>query len=124
MAWRREQRPHQCLHALGCFGRGRIWARFAGGTAQEELQGIAVNADPGLAEAVRQDKLGIGYNNIGFAYDIATGEPVAGLRIIPIDLNGNGAIDADEDFYAKKSDIVDGISRRAYPFPPARSSIL
>ena len=105
-------------------GAGEMWARFAGGTAQEELQGIAVNADPGLAEAVRQDKLGVGYNNIGFAYDIATGEPVAGLRIIPIDLNGNGAIDADEDFYATKSDIVDGISRRAYPFPPARELYL
>jgi phosphate transport system substrate-binding protein len=101
-----------------------MWARFAGGTAQEELQGIAVNADPGLAEAVRQDKLGVGYNNIGFAYDIATGAPVAGLRVIPIDLNGNGAIDADEDFYAAKDDIVAGIKRRAYPFPPARELYL
>jgi phosphate transport system substrate-binding protein len=105
-------------------GAGEMWARFAGGTAQEELQGIAVNADPGLAEAVRQDKLGVGYNNIGFAYDIATGAPVAGLRVIPIDLNGNGAIDADEDFYAAKDEIVDGIIRRAYPFPPARELYL
>jgi len=105
-------------------GAGEMWARFSGGTAQEELQGIAVNADPGLAEAVRQDKLGVGYNNIGFAYDIGSGEPVAGLRVIPIDLNGNGAIDADEDFYATKGDIVAGISRRAYPFPPARELYL
>ncbi len=105
-------------------GAGEMWARFAGGTAQEELQGIAVNADPGLAEAVRQDKLGVGYNNIGFAYDITTGAPVAGLRVIPIDLNGNSAIDADEDFYAAKDEIVDGIKHRAYPFPPARELYL
>lgn len=105
-------------------GAGEMWARFAGGTAQEELKGIAVNADPGLAEAVRQDRLGIGYNNIGFTYDITTGEPVAGLRVIPIDLNGNGVIDADEDFYATKPDIVAAISRRAYPFPPARELYL
>jgi phosphate transport system substrate-binding protein len=105
-------------------GAGEMWARFAGGTAQEELQGIAVNADPGLAEAVRQDRLGVGYNNIGFTYDLASGEPVGGLRVIPIDLNGNGAIDADEDFYATKPAIVDGISRRAYPFPPARELYL
>jgi phosphate transport system substrate-binding protein len=84
-------------------GAGEMWARFAGGTAQEELRGIAVNADPGLAEAVRQDKLGVGYNNIGFAYDLTTGAPVTGLRVIPIDLNGNGAIDPDEDFYAAKA---------------------
>ena len=105
-------------------GAGEMWARFAGGVAQEELQGIAVNADPGLAEAVRQDRLGVGYNNIGFTYDITTGEPVAGLRSIPIDLNGNGVIDAGEDFYATKPAIVDGISRRAYPFPPARELYL
>jgi phosphate transport system substrate-binding protein len=105
-------------------GAAEMWARFGGGKAQEELQGIAVNADPGLAEAVRQDKLGVGYNNIGFAYDITTGAPVAGLRVIPLDLNGNGAIDADEDFYATKSDLVDAISRRAFPFPPARELYL
>ena len=105
-------------------GAGEMWARFAGGTAQEELKGIAVNADPGLAEAVRQDQLGVGFNNIGFAYDPATGAPVAGLRVIPIDLNGNGAIDPDEDFYATKPDIADAIKRRAYPFPPARELYL
>lgn len=105
-------------------GAGEMWARFAGGTAQEELKGIAVNADPGLAEAVRQDSLGLGYNNIGFAYDLATGLPVAGLRVIPIDLNGNGTIDPDEDFYATKPAIADAIKRRAYPFPPARELYL
>ena len=105
-------------------GAGEMWARFAGGTAQEELRGIAVNADPGLAEAVRQDKLGVGYNNIGFAYDLTTGAPVTGLRVIPIDLNGNGAIDPDEDFYAAKPAIADAIKRRAYPFPPARELYL
>lgn len=105
-------------------GAGEMWARFAGGTAQEELKGIAVNADPGLAEAVRQDQRGVGFNNIGFAYDLATGAPVAGLRVIPIDLNRNGAIDPDEDFYATKPGIADAIKRRAYPFPPARELYL
>jgi phosphate transport system substrate-binding protein len=105
-------------------GAGEMWARFSGGKAQEELKGIAVNADPGLAEAVRQDKLAVGYNNIGFTYDLATSAPVDGLRVIPIDLNGNGAIDPDEDFYTVKSDIADAIKRRAYPFPPARELYL
>lgn len=101
-------------------GAGEMWARFLGGQAQEELHGTAVNADPGLAEAVRQDPLGVGYNNIGFAYDQATGEPIAGLQIIPIDLNGDGAITAGENFYAKKDDIVQAIATETYPFPPAR----
>lgn len=105
-------------------GAGEMWARYLGGNAQEELLGTAVNADPGLAEAVRQDPSGVGYNNIGFAYDLSTGKPVAGLRVIPLDLNGDGQINPDEDFYGTKAEIVEAIGKRIYPFPPARELYL
>ena len=105
-------------------GAGEMWAKFLGGTAQEELLGTAVNADPGVAEAVRQDPLGVGYNNIGFAYDLGTGKPIEGLRVIPLDLNGDGQISPDEDFYATKDEIVKAIGDRVYPFPPARELYL
>lgn len=101
-------------------GAAEMWALFARGEAQEDLIGTAVNADPGLAEAVRQDTLGVGFNNIGFAYDQATGEPIAGLQIIPLDLSGNGQIDADEDFYARRDGLTAAIAAGVYPFPPAR----
>jgi phosphate transport system substrate-binding protein len=105
-------------------GAAEVWALFLGGKAQEELLGIAVNADPGLAEAVRQDSLGIGYNNLNFAYDAATGRPVDGLRIIPIDLNGDGQITPDEDFYATKNDLTAAIAEGRYPSPPSRALYL
>lgn len=105
-------------------GAGEMWSLFQGGTAQEDLMGTAVNADPGLAEAVRQDRFGIGYNNIGFTYDLATGQQIEGLRVIPIDLNGNGQIDPDEDFYETKDEIAAAIGARVYPFPPARELYL
>jgi hypothetical protein len=101
-------------------GAAEQWAKFGGGKTQEDLQGIAVNADPGLAEAVRQDKFGVGYNNIGFAYDPKTGQPNTGLKIIPIDLNGDGQISADEDFYGARAQITQAIATETYPFPPAR----
>ncbi len=101
-------------------GAAEMWAKYLGGTAQEELVGTAVNGDPGLAEAVRQDVLGVGYNNIGFAYDPATGAPIAGLAIIPLDLNGDGQISADEDFYGQRSDLTAAIAEQVYPYPPAR----
>jgi phosphate transport system substrate-binding protein len=101
-------------------GAAEMWALFAHGEAQEDLIGTAVNGDPGLAEAVRQDTLGIGYNNIGFAYDHSTGEPVTGLQIVPLDLNGNGQIDPDEDFYATRDRLTAAIAAEVYPFPPAR----
>jgi phosphate transport system substrate-binding protein len=105
-------------------GAAEMWSVFLGGRAQEELRGTAVNADPGLAEAVRQDPLGIGYNNIGFAYDLATGAPIEGLRIIPIDLNGDGQISEDEDFYGTRDELTQAIANRVYPFPPARELYL
>lgn len=101
-------------------GAGEMWAKFSGGTAQEDLIGTAVNADPGLAEAVRQDPLGVGYNNIGFTYDLATGALNEGLQVIPIDLNGNGQIDPDEDFYEERDDLTAAIAAQIYPYPPAR----
>jgi len=105
-------------------GAAEVWAKFMGGSAQEDLKGTAVNGDPGLAEAVRQDKLGIGYNNIGFAYDLSTGDQLQGLRVVPLDLNGDGAISTDEDFYATKDAIAAAIASKTYPFPPARELYL
>jgi phosphate transport system substrate-binding protein len=102
-------------------GAAEVWALFLGGKAQEDLQqGVGVQGDPVVAETVRKDALGVGYNNIGFAYDTATGQPVEGLRIVPIDLNGDGQISADEDFYATKKDVAAAIADGTYPSPPAR----
>jgi phosphate transport system substrate-binding protein len=101
-------------------GAAEMWALYAGGEAQEDLTGTAVNGDPGLAEAVRQDRLAVGFNNIGFSYDQATGRPIDGLQIIPLDLNGNGRIDPDEDFYGTRDELTAAVAAARYPFPPAR----
>lgn len=105
-------------------GAAEMWALFSQGAAQEDLVGTAVNADPGLAEAVKQDPLGVGYNNIGFSYDQNTGVPIEGLQIIPIDLNGNGQIDPDEDFYKTRDELTAAIAAQIYPYPPARELYL
>lgn len=101
-------------------GAAEMWAKYLGAKAQEELKGTAVNGDPGLAEAVRQDKLGLGYNNVGFAYDPSTGKPIAGLAIVPLDLNGDGTVTADENFYATRDEFTAAVADGKYPFPPAR----
>ncbi len=101
-------------------GAAEMWALFSLGEAQEDLVGTAVNGDPGVAEAVRQDPLGVGYNNVGFAYDQTTGQPIDGLRIIPIDLDGNGQLDEAENFYATRDEFTTAVAEGLYPFPPAR----
>lgn len=100
-------------------GAAEIWAKFFG-KKQEDLLGVAVFGDPGLATAVKKDALGIGYNNIGYAYDQKSHKQLDGLKVVPLDLNNNGKIDADEDFYSTLDKIVDAIADGKYPSPPAR----
>ena len=52
--------------------------------------------------------------------DIKTRDKNPGLEIIPIDLNENGQIDADEQVYNKLDDIMAAIKNGKYPSPPAR----
>jgi phosphate transport system substrate-binding protein len=100
-------------------GAAKTWAKFLGKN-QEDLLGVGVYGDPGLAEAVRNDVLGIGFNNINYAYDSKTKSEVEQIKVLPIDLNGNGLIDKDEDFYNSRDRIVEAIAMGKYPSPPAR----
>ncbi len=100
-------------------GAAEMWAKFFG-KKQEDLLGVGVFGDPGLAQAVKKDPLAIGFNNIGYAYDATTRQQIKGLRVVPIDLNGNGKIDADENFYNSMTEIIAAIASGKYPSPPAR----
>jgi phosphate transport system substrate-binding protein len=100
-------------------GAAETWAQYLG-KRQEDLQGVAVYGDPGLAEAVKRDPMGLGYNNLNYAYDAKTGKPVAGLKLVPLDINGNGKLDPQENFYQTKAKVVKAIAEGRYPSPPAR----
>lgn len=100
-------------------GAAETWAKYLG-KKQEDLKGVGVYGDPGLAEAVRNDVLGIGYNNINYAYDSRTGQPIEGIAVIPLDVNADRQIDQNESFYATIDQIIEAISTGKYPSPPAR----
>lgn len=100
-------------------GAAEVWARFFN-AKQEDLLGSAVFGDPGLALAIRKDMLGIGFNNIIYAYDFVTRRPFKGIQIVPIDVNRNGVIDPDENFYHTLDQLIEAINKGKYPSPPAR----
>ena len=104
-------------------GAAETWAQYLGGKNQEDLRGVGVYGDPGLAEAVRKDLFGTGYNNLNYAYDTKTGLPLPGLQIIPIDVNENGKVDPEEELKTKNQAIQAVMSGR-YPAPPARDLYL
>ncbi len=100
-------------------GAAEVWAKYFT-KKQEDLLGSGVYGDPGLALAVKKDPLGIGYNNIGYAYDSKSRKQLAGLRVVPLDINGDGRITPDEDFYDSMDNLITAIASGKFPSPPAR----
>jgi len=101
-------------------GAGETWAKYFG-KKQEDLLGVGVYGDPGLAQAVKKDVTGIGYNNLAYLYDLKTRKQIPGISVLPIDVNGNGKIDADENFYGTIDQLTEAIATGKYPSPPARN---
>ncbi len=100
-------------------GAADIWAKFLGNKKQEDLLGVGVSSDPGLLDAVVKDPMGVGYNNLGYVFENATGKPVAGAAPAPIDKDGNGLAGPDE-LILTKAQADDLIVQGKYPEPPAR----
>lgn len=101
-------------------GAAEMWAKFLKGMKQEDIQGIGMNGDPGVADGIRKNINGIGYNNLNFVYDMNTRKPYQGIDVVPIDLNGNGKIDPEENFYGSLDQVMTAIRNGVYPSPPAR----
>jgi len=114
---------HLYVRSDAC-GAGETWAKYLGNKKQEDLKGTAVFGDPGVASAVQKDPLGLGYNNIAYAYDLKTKKPNPGILVLPIDVNNNGKIDAAENFYATSTQLISAIAQDKYPSPPARDLYL
>jgi len=100
-------------------GAADSWAAFFG-KKQENMKGIGVSGDPGVADAVRKDLNSIGYNNTLFVFDAKSGKKLPGIEVVPIDVNGNGTIDADENFYGNLHQFLRAVNDGKYPSPPAR----
>jgi len=105
-------------------GAAEMWAKFLNGKKQDDLQGLNVNGDPGVADAVRKNPEGIGFNNLNFIFDMQTRQRYQGLEVAPIDLNSNGVIDPAENFYGTLDSIMKAIDEGRYPSPPARDLYL
>jgi phosphate transport system substrate-binding protein len=114
-----QQAAIQVYSRADACGAAGTWAKYLG-AKQEDLKGVGIHGDPALAEAVSKDPTGIAFNNTIFIYDIKTGLKRPGIEVLPIDLNENGKIDPEENFYASFPEILNAIATGNYPSPPAR----
>ena len=100
-------------------GAAATWAQYLD-EEQEGLKGIGVFGDPGLADAVKNDINGIGFNNVIYVFDLNTKVKYAGIEVVPIDINGDNTITDDERCYDTIDQILAAIGEGRYPSPPAR----
>ncbi len=102
-------------------GAAVTWSAFLGGE-QEDLLGDGKFGDPGIMQALQRDPLGIGYNNLIYAYGLGDVAP-QGTTILPLDLNANREADLEEilDTRAKAANAV---ASGLYPAPPSRELYL
>lgn len=100
-------------------GAADTWAAYFG-RRQENIRGVGIYSDPGLADAVSKDPHGIGFNNVAYVYDITTGNKRPGIDVASLDVNGNGRIDPPENFYSAADSVLSAIADGRYPSPPAR----
>ena len=100
-------------------GAAQMWGEYLG-KDQESLIGVGVFGDPGMADAVKNDIYGMGFNNVIYVYDLKTRKCYDKMGVIPIDLNSDGMISADEDFYSTIDDVTIATKSGKYPSPPAR----
>ncbi|MHC8949463.1 PstS family phosphate ABC transporter substrate-binding protein [Sphingobacterium hungaricum] len=100
-------------------GAAETWAKYLG-QSQEDLKGIGIFGDPGLAQSIKDNKLAIGFNNINYVYDIVNKKTSANITVVPLDINENGKIDAEENFYDHLDSLVNAVSKKVYPSPPSR----
>lgn len=71
-----------------------------------------------LLENVLNDSLGVAYNNLGFVYDLQTRKQKIGIKVVPVDLNGNGKVDKDEDFYGNLDQLIQKLETSHIDLPP------
>jgi len=111
--------PIHLFNRSDACGAAAMWAEFLG-TKQEELKGTGVFGDPGVADAVKNDIYGFGFNNVNYVYDITSRKKFDIMEVLPIDLNGNGTFDQSEKVYGTLDEINAAIVSGTYPSPPAR----
>lgn len=80
--------------------------------------GKKIADDQILLKTVAEDPLGIAYNDLGIVYDLKTRKPKPGIAVVPTDLNGDGLIDKEENFYADLDQLIHSLESISTTLPP------
>ena len=88
-------------------GVPKIFAEYFG-RWQKDIRGTAIaGADSHLLKALLRDSAGVSYLPLALIYDEKTRQPIPGLSVLPVDLNGNKKVSDDEKFYDNLDAVIE-----------------
>ncbi len=76
---------------------------------------VKLNSFPELIAKIQKDRNAIGFCKLYNAIDQKTQNLVDNIKLLPIDINGNGKLDNNEKIYENLSDFMRGIMIGKYP---------
>lgn len=76
-----------------------------------------IENDSVLLDLIKADTLGISFLDPSNIYDPATGKQKDGIEVIPVDLDVNGKIDDEEEFYDTKEVLIQRLQQHAISLP-------
>lgn len=80
------------------------------GFEQKDIKGKAIaGADEHLLKAILRDSTAVSYLPLSLIYNPATAKPVSGLAVLPVDLNGNDKVSADEKIYDTLNSVISAL---------------
>jgi len=92
------------------------------GYEQSAIKGKGISGDDKyLIHAVKKDSAGVTYNNLGFIYDLSTRRTVEGIAVLPLDINDNGKLDADEKIFDNLDKVIEKLEKEEISSVPVEN---
>jgi len=103
--------PYTTYTRLQKAGSPTVFARYFG-YEQKDIKGKSIaGSDEHLLKAVLRDSTAVSYLPLTFIYDHSSRKPIDGLKVLPVDLNGNGKISEDERIVGDVSTVIQQLER-------------
>lgn len=94
-------------------GAAVIFSKYFG-YEQKDIKGNTIaGSDAHLLKALLRDSTGVTYLPLPLIYDKQTRNPIAGLTVLPVDINGNRKVSDDEKFYDNIDKVIERLETAA-----------
>ncbi|MBA4054699.1 MAG: hypothetical protein C0490_08315, partial [Marivirga sp.] len=105
--------PYTIYTRLQKAGSSIVFTKYFGHDPKDIIGTAIAGSDEHLLKAILRDSTAVSYLPLAVIYDHASKNPVAGLSVLPVDLNGNGKVSDEEKFYGNLPSVIQQLEQTA-----------